>query len=81
LVGLGLVSFGVFRFGVFVFGFGFGFVFGFFGFWFFKDSLCNNPSCHGTLLVDQTGLELTEIHLPLPPFWVLGLEATTPGLF
>jgi hypothetical protein len=29
-------------------------------------SLCS-PSCPGTCFVDQAGLELTEIHLPLPP--------------
>ena len=43
-------------------------------------SLCNP----GTHCVDQDGLELTEIHLPLPPeFWeVLGLKsyATMPTL-
>jgi hypothetical protein len=30
-------------------------------------SLCNSPGCPGTCYVDQTGLELTEIPLPLPP--------------
>ena len=30
-------------------------------------SLCNSSGCPGTHLVDQAGLELTEIHLPLPP--------------
>jgi hypothetical protein len=29
-------------------------------------SLCS-PGCPGTHSVDQAGLELTEIHLPLPP--------------
>ena len=37
-------------------------------FLFFQDrvSLCS-PGCPGTRSVDQAGLELTEIHLPLPP--------------
>jgi hypothetical protein len=37
--------------------------------WFFKAGfLC--MKCPETLFVDQTVLELTEIHLPLPPeFW------------
>jgi hypothetical protein len=26
-----------------------------------------SPGCHGTHSVDQAGLELTELHLPLPP--------------
>ena len=30
-------------------------------------SLCNSPSCPETHSVDQADLELTEIHLPLPP--------------
>ena len=30
-------------------------------------SLCNSPGCPGTSSVDQAGLELTEICLPLPP--------------
>lgn len=29
--------------------------------------LCNNPGYPGTDFVDQTGPELTAIHLPLPP--------------
>jgi hypothetical protein len=34
---------------------------------FFQDkvSLCNSPGCPGTDFVDQAGLELGEIHLPL----------------
>ncbi|CAO2589176.1 hypothetical protein LEMLEM_LOCUS5296 [Lemmus lemmus] len=33
-------------------------------------SLVHCPGCPGTHFIDQTGLELTEIHLPLPPkFW------------
>jgi hypothetical protein len=39
-------------------------------------SLCS-PGCPGTHSVDQAGLELTEIHLPLPPSQVLGLKACT----
>jgi hypothetical protein len=35
-----------------------------FVFWIGFLSLCNSP---GTNFVDQTGLELIEIHLPLPP--------------
>jgi hypothetical protein len=30
-------------------------------------SLCNSPGYSGTFSVDQAGLELTEIHLLLPP--------------
>ena len=35
----------------------------------FRDrvSLCNSPACPGILSVNQTGLELTEMCLPLPP--------------
>jgi hypothetical protein len=54
-----------FFWGVFFFFFGcFGFGFGFF----FRDrvSLCSS-GCPGTHFVDQAGLELREIHLPLPP--------------
>jgi len=36
----------------------------FFGFW-NKASLCNSPGCPGTCCVDQVGLKLTEIQLPL----------------
>lgn len=32
-------------------------------------SLCNSPGCPGTLFADQTGLEITEICLLLPPDW------------
>ena len=44
-------------------------------FCFFWDtvSLWNSPGCFGTRFVDKVGLELTEIHLPLPP-QVLGLK-------
>jgi hypothetical protein len=37
-------------------------------FFIFRDrvSLCS-PGCPGTHSVDQAGLELTEMHLPLPP--------------
>ena len=37
--------------------------------WFFETafSLYNSPACPGTCFVDQAGLKLTEIHLPLPP--------------
>ena len=39
----------------------------FFPFWLFETvSLCS-PGCFGTHHVDQAGLELTEIDLPLPP--------------
>ena len=30
-------------------------------------SLCNSFGCPGTQVIDQAGLELTEIRLPLPP--------------
>lgn len=29
-------------------------------------SVCNSPGCPGTCFVDQAGLELTDIFLPLP---------------
>jgi hypothetical protein len=37
--------------------------------------------CRGTHSVDQAGLELTEISLPVPPYTVLGIRtcATTSG--
>jgi hypothetical protein len=33
----------------------------------FKDASLCSPGCLGICSVDHTGLELTEIHLPLPP--------------
>ena len=48
------------------------FVFGF-GFWFFETGfLCSFGACPELALVDQAGLEFTEICLPLP---LLGLKA------
>ena len=34
---------------------------------FFKTRTLCSTGCPGTHYVDQAGLELTEIHLPLPP--------------
>ena len=51
-------------------------------FCFFLDgvSLCNSPSCPETHSVDQAGLKLTEIHLPLPPeCWDERCASPSPG--
>ena len=43
-------------------------------------SLCNSPGCTGTRSVDQAGLRLTEIHLPLPlRCWDKGLRHHCPA--
>ena len=44
------------------------FIYLFIFFWFFEtEFLCGFGACPGASFVDQAGLELTEIRLPLPP--------------